>query len=97
MLKTMVLLFSLPLIAQSGVSIDFSAIPRHFVQDSAAQDLDKETLTLAVNSLNTSAQMNPAVTQISVGQQQAHVDETKPDQQLSALLGNINKMMDKVQ
>lgn len=56
MLKTMAVIFSIPLLAQADFNINFKPFIKHAVAQE--QSIDRESLHIATQALTTSAHMN---------------------------------------
>lgn len=82
-LKTMILIFSIPLISQSGFKVDFKPLG-HFISSKQEQPIDKQQVKVAVDSLAAVAQINAGIQQASAAPAQ--------DAQFAAIMQNLQKL-----
>lgn len=95
--KTMILLFSIPLISQSGVGIEVDFKPlQQFISSKQVQPIDTQQVKLAVDSLAATAQINAGIVQ---AQEQASYQTASapPDAQFAAIMQNLQKLTEQAQ
>lgn len=97
MTKTLLALFSLPLIAQSGLNINIPTIPPSITERFAGPEIEKEQLAAALDSLSASAEIGYRTAGLMPAHTQTVLERDQQDDELNMLLGNINQMLEQAE
>lgn len=96
-LKTMILIFSIPLISQSGIKVDFQPV-KQFISSQQVQPIDNAQIQVAVESLAVTAQINEGISQAAQPQATFQTASApQQDAQLAAIMQNLQKLTAQVQ
>ncbi len=94
-LKTMILIFSIPLVSQSGIKIDLQPL-KQLISSRQEQAVDHQQIKLAVQSIAATAQINAGITQAQ-GHASLQTASAPQDAQLAAIMQNLQKLTEQVQ
>lgn len=87
--KALILVFSIPLLSQSGISVDLKPLEQMIVSRLPAQDIDEKQIRVALKSLTDAAHMNASIGPSIEPAQKISM----PDERLDAILANLDTLL----